>query len=272
MRSANANGATKMRKAVVVAAILALSGSAFAADVPIYKAPRHKVPYVERANWTGFYAGINLGYGWGTAESNFSVSAGALFGAGIASDTLSPRGFIAGGQAGYNFQVGSVVYGLEGDLQYSGQSATGGSPLLCPAAICGVFAPAGISLTHKESITWFGTLRGRLGYDFGWAMLYGTGGLAIAGVESQMTATTPAATVDITDRVIRGGWTVGGGLEAMINRSWSMKAEYLYMDYGTHEQTFGLSAAALGMALPATITQSTRLTDNVIRVGVNHRF
>ena len=262
-----------MRKAVVVAAVLAFSGSAFAADVPIYKAPRYKVPYLEKPNWTGFYAGINLGYGWASAESNFSVSAGALFAASIASETLSPRGFIAGGQAGYNFQVGSVVYGFESDLQYSGQTATGGAgALTCPAGICGVFAPAGISLTHKESITWFGTFRARLGYDFGWAMLYGTGGLAIAGVESQMTATTPVATVNITDRDIRGGWTVGGGLEAMINRSWSMKAEYLYMDYGTHEVTFGLSAAALGMALPATVSQSTKLTDNVIRVGLNHRF
>src|ERR1051326_1071744 len=155
-----------MKKTVAVAAFLALCGSAFAADMPIYKAPRYKVSDLEKPNWTGFYAGVNVGYGWASAESNFSVSAGPLLATPIAStEKLSPRGIIAGGQAGYNLQIGSFVYGIEGDIQYSGQTAASasGGVVACPLGLCAVFAPAGFSLTHKESINWFGTLRGRLG-------------------------------------------------------------------------------------------------------------
>jgi outer membrane immunogenic protein len=262
-----------MRKFIAIASFAALTGPTFAADMPV-KAPFYNPSYYAKPSWTGFYVGGNVGYGWGTAASDYSLTVAGLLSVPLTSDVVSPRGIVAGGQIGYNFQTGNFVYGIEGDAQYSGQkgdsSAAGG--LLCPLGLCAVFAPAGISLTHTEKITWFGTLRGRFGYDFGSTMVYGTAGLAVAGVESTLTATTPVASLSLSNSQNRVGWTLGGGFESMINRNWSWKAEYLYMDYGTYGVNYGLTVPVLAIALPATIHQSTKLTDNVVRLGLNYRF
>ena len=99
-----------------------LSSSGFAADLPVYKAPA--ATYAPAFSWTGFYLGANLGYGWGKA-SGTSTIAGNIFGAnGVFPGSSNLNGINGGGQAGYNWQTGPVVLGIEGDFQGSDQKQT----------------------------------------------------------------------------------------------------------------------------------------------------
>ncbi len=244
------------RFAMAAVTFVAITGSAAAADLrPRTYAPPPAVMPVMAPSWSGFYLGGNLGGGWGNGDSDFSVAAGRF--AGI-SNSLS--GFIGGAQAGYNWQSGPMVYGLETDFQYSGLRGEVDAPT-CPAALCGV----ALSATYKQDVTWFGTVRGRLGYaDAGW-LAYITGGYAYAQLETEATATAGAVTAIFSARDIRNGWTLGGGVEMMLAPNWSAKVEYLHLDFGSDTGNLILPG------LP-TITDSAGLTMEVVRAGVNYRF
>lgn len=146
---------------IATAALLGFIGQASAADMarPLpTKAPAYVQQYY---NWTGFYAGINGGGGWGS--SNNVDSSGGVF----------------GGQLGYNWQAGQAVFGIETDIQWSGIEGTGTVGL--------------IPLTAGSD--WFGTVRGRIGYAWDRVMLYGTGGLAYGNIH----ANSPFASTDTTN-------------------------------------------------------------------------
>lgn len=131
-----------MKKTIIAMAIATTaSGSAAAADLPRGPAPYYPPP-ASIYNWTGPYAGLNLGYQWAKVTNNVT----------------EPSGIAGGGQLGYNWQLGQFVFGLETDIQASAADDT--------------FAP------YKFSNPWFGTLRARIGYAINNVMLYGTGGLA----------------------------------------------------------------------------------------------
>lgn len=131
-----------MKKTIMAVAIATtVSGSAAAADLPRGPAPYYPPP-ASIYNWTGPYAGLNLGYQWAKVTNNVT----------------EPSGIAGGGQLGYNWQLGQFVFGLETDIQASAADDT--------------FAP------YKFSNPWFGTLRARIGYAINNVMLYGTGGLA----------------------------------------------------------------------------------------------
>jgi len=115
-----------------LAAIFAAS-SAMAADMPLYKAP-------PLYSWTGFYAGGNIGYSWGTSNTTvdfFDSGTGVLLASPSGSFTMN--GVIGGGQAGYNWQTGKWVWGLEADIQASGQQGSGTfacGPACAPPRAC----------------------------------------------------------------------------------------------------------------------------------------
>ena len=111
-------------------------------------------------------------------------------------------GFLGGVQAGYNWQNGPWVFGVEGDIQASGADDT--------------FAP------WKFSNPWFGTLRGRVGYAFNNVLFYGTGGLAFGELRAE--------TFGLSESHTSAGWTVGVGAEVGFSPNWSAKVEYLYVD------------------------------------------
>lgn len=137
-----------------LAALLALSGqAALAADLgpPVYKSAPSEPIAVPLFNWTGFYVGVNGGYGWG--KSNWTGGAGDF--------TVSPNGFMLGGTAGYNLQTGTFVWGLEGDIDYVDFNGTAAN------LACG-------TCTIKD--TWLGTFRGRLGIAMNRWLPYITGG------------------------------------------------------------------------------------------------
>jgi outer membrane immunogenic protein len=135
-----------MKKTLFAASLTAMAlaaGAAVAADLPRGPAPYYYAPAMSGLyNWSGPYAGLNIGYEWGKVTN----TAG------------EPSGLMGGGQVGYNWQSGQFVFGAETDIQFSGADDT--------------FAP------WKFANPWFGTLRGRAGVAFNNVLLYATLGLA----------------------------------------------------------------------------------------------
>lgn len=191
-------------------AVIALGATAVsAADIPMRQAAPATAPvYVASPvyNWTGFYAGVTGGGGWGT--SNFG---GASY---------DVDGGIFSGALGYNFQTGPVVFGLEGDIGFSN-----------------IRGSAGCGITNCDTANkWLGTVRGRLGYAAGNYMPYVTGGWAFGGVDTWVTGVGSASDT-------RSGWTLGGGVEAAVAGPWTAKIEYLHVDLGRGSAVAGSDAS-----------------------------
>jgi iron complex outermembrane receptor protein len=241
-----------------------------------------KAPTLTAWSWAGPYLGLNLGYSAGKSKTDGVFSDATLgtplFAAG-SSDSL--KGVIGGVQAGYNWQAGNWVAGLEGDIQMSGQGAT--PSYVCPGAICNPTvvdfdAPVTAKLVQGQKLDSFGTLRGRLGTTITPDVIaYATGGLAVGSIRTAITlsgvgldANGNAFTFDAPFSVlkIKPGWTIGAGLEARLFGNVTGKVEYLYMDFGT----VSASVTNAVNATPITFAASSHVTDNIVRAGVNYKF
>ncbi|MFL4992387.1 MULTISPECIES: outer membrane protein [Microvirga] len=187
-------------------ALLGLASGAMAADLPSRRAPAPIIAAVPVFTWTGFYVGVNAGYGW---NANDSITVG-----GVRFDLDDEGGFVGGAQAGYNYQIGSFVVGLEGDIQYAD---FGGDDRFD-------FDRDGIADDDFNNSDWFGTVRARAGVAFDRALIYATGGFAFAD--------------DAT------GWTVGGGLEYAFTNNLSAKVEGLYVNLDQDDNFLGIDSDA----------------------------
>jgi len=222
-----------MRKFIAgcfAAALCVAAQSATAADLsvaPLYNAPP-TAPVSQVYDWTGFYIGANGGGGWGRSYWNGSASGMNLSGGQV-------------GTAGYNWQNGHAVLGLEGDVDWSGLSGSTSSAA-CP----------GCSLSDS----WMATVRGRAGYAFGSVLPYVTGGLAAGDIRA-------AAPGFAGDSANRAGWTAGGGLEVALPGHWSAKAEYLHIDLGRFN---------CGLDCGTNPTDNVAMHDDVVRAGLNYHF
>ena len=229
-RSAGKNAAMKKLIATFFAlGTLLAAPSAIAADLsvaPLYKAP--PPPASPAYNWTGFYAGVNGGGGWGRSWWQSQATSIDLSGAQV------------GGTAGYNWQFGNAVLGVEGDIDWSNLEGTSGATL-CPGC--------------STSNSWLATVRGRAGYAFGGIMPYLSGGLALGDIRASAPGFAGATTTN-------AGWTVGGGIEIALPGNWTAKAEYLHVDLGNFN-------CGLNCGLP---TNNVSMHDNVIRAGLNYHF
>ena len=212
-------------------------------------------------DWTGFYVGANGGYGGDRVDALVNLASALP----VASSTQTQNrnsGFIAGGQVGYNRQLSNhVVVGLETDAQWSGIKASHQASN----------GPGAFTLTDiGNSLDWFGTTRARLGWASGPTLTYVTGGLAYGEVSAQGSQISGGLFSGSASQS-KVGWTIGGGVEYALNENLSLKAEYLYIDFG------GVSGAAYGFALspvpPFIGSFSTgNFTANVTRIGLNWRF
>jgi outer membrane immunogenic protein len=230
-----------------VASILATATvPASAADLrrPVTKAPV-AVPYT---NWTGFYIGAHVCGAWGTSSDFSTVSNPAL-------DTGSHDfdGFIGGGQIGFNYQVGSVVFGVEADASFA--DLTGSHISIIDAGD-----------SYATKVDHLGTITGRIGYAVSRALLYVKGGGAWIHTEHSFSfgASNPFNTSDDT----RWGWTIGGGLEYALLPNWSAKIEYGYLDFGTDQLDFLCGANCA----PAVQTRNVDQHLHTVKFGVNYRF
>jgi outer membrane immunogenic protein len=259
--------------ATTALAAVAIASQASAADLGTAAPAYTKAPvYAPVSNWSGWYIGGNVGYGWGDGETNFAGLPDPVAFQDLQTTRLNnkPQGVLGGGQLGYNWQIGSIVTGLEADFQGSNIK---GSATLSPFNELGGLSNGPLSsLTSTQKLSWFGTVRGRFGVavipDL---LLYGTGGLAYGHVEGSANLTfNPLNQFNANLSETRAGWVAGVGAEWKFVRNWSAKFEYLYMDLG--------NASAVGQ--PTRLSNVGRFAvandwntkENLVRVGVNYHF
>lgn len=225
---------------------------------------------------SGFYIGVNVGYDMGDTATSSVATAGASSWFDPTSIPainstgpfdLDEDGINGGAQVGYLMTHGGWAWGVEADFTYMGRdhsdSATGIYPCCSPD-----------EFTNSQAMErdWLATVRGRLGFDIGGTLLYGTGGLAI-GDASYLVGWTdpqdwPALTVtSVSDTLL--GWTAGGGIQTMFAPNLSAKVEYLYVDLGS------VSAAPVVITGPGfddTIEGSADFKQHTVRLGINLHF
>lgn len=225
-----------LASAVTLAAVSML-GAAHAADLARPMPMKAPPPFVSPAyNWTGFYAGINGGGGWGGSQWSSGPAT---------SRTYDVSGGMVGGTLGYNWQYNQAVFGLEGDLDWTNLKGSGGGAG-CPVA------PGGTCQTRND---WLGTVRGRIGYAFDRFLPYATGGLAVGDVKARPSTGGSTSTTN-------AGWTVGAGLEVALSGPLTAKVEYLYADLGNASCGAAVCGAAANM----------NFHTNIVRAGLNYRF
>jgi outer membrane immunogenic protein len=262
-----------MKKLALAALLAAVAFPALAADMPgrrIVKSPVYVPPVF---SWTGVYVGVNAGYGSGDQSVRTTGTPGFVaLGNAIVPMSLKTNGngFMGGVQAGANFQFGSFVTGIEGDIQYANMSKTTrftGAPVLGTA----------LTTSAGQELGWLGTLRGRVGFAADRLLVYGTGGLAFGKVEaagSVVGVAAPGLVWAGQSSGTRTGWAAGAGVEYAFTDNLSLKAEYLHYDLGTTRFTAVGNAAVRGIGALNGIDYagSAETKGNLVRAGVNYRF
>jgi len=261
----------------------ACAADATAADIAL-KAPPAPAPVF---SWTGFYAGVHLGYGTGNGNdaavnpaallplfpgvNNLTSIASAPF-----SLDVSQSGWLGGVQAGYNWQTGNLVAGIEADVsasQIGGEAS--GTYTLRPVFLVGDFDNYTGAVRLTEEIDYLGTLRGRLGYANANWLLYATGGFAWAHVKASLASNHVRLTNNFPlagfPAALNGqasasgfniGYAVGAGGEWAFAPLWSVKAEYLYLNLGRD----------LALSIPATSLPASDIELHTFKVGLNRKF
>lgn len=251
-------------------------------------------PLAQPYNWTGFYVGGNAGGLWGESDVTSSVpctatnfgppggyfcttttgqaNAAAVGAAG--SGSLTGSGFTGGVQAGYNFQNGSTVFGLETDFgafHFRGsQSVTAAYPVVVPP----IGAGRSFTIGTSAEANWLFTARGRIGWAIKPNLLgYATGGLALTSLQvANSFNDTNGTTGGGSNSATKVGWVVGGGLEYAFDKNWTAKVEYLFVDFGsvTVNSTVFRPQGLSGYS--SAISTSADLTANIVRAGINYKF
>ncbi len=262
------------------AAALTVVGAfaAQAADLPTKKMAPAPVFVPPPFTWTGFYVGLNAGGIWGTGGTQTT-----LYNAGIQLGTYWPggnfggsqTGFIGGGQAGYNWQSGAAVFGLETDFDWTSLSRN-------TSFVGSTFLWNGQNdfLTENGSrkLDWLGTTRGRVGFvatPDNRLMFYGTGGLAYGGGSRHF---------DVFDSLngwdwngnggssTRVGWTLGAGAEYAITNNITLKGEYLYYNLGSSNSVTAANPIANTAWPLAYATAKVTFDGSIFRAGINYKF
>jgi outer membrane immunogenic protein len=227
-------------------AATAMVGSALAADLPYRKAPPPVVPVVPLFTWTGFYVGVDGGYGWENIRETGIIG-------GLPAYQLSYRanGPVGGGHAGFNWQVNQFVFGFEGDVLGTSMRVT--APL-------NTFLFA--NTVWQTGVT--GSVRGRIGWAWDRFLVFGTGGVAFEDfrLRENFIGVGPGFLGE-TFHTTRAGFTVGGGVEYAVTNNWLLRAEYRYSDYGTFNNA--------SVLVPGLFYRS-RVQDSRVTGGVSYKF
>jgi opacity protein-like surface antigen/outer membrane protease len=243
-------------------------GVASAADLPV-KAPPPVVAAVY--NWSGFYAGVNAGASWGSYDPATSTVAGGHIPGSLVStvnaaglQSISPTGFTGGEQAGYNWQFGQLVTGVEADFNYLHMNGSANS-----GAVAYPFNPGRFfvvsSYAHSD---WLATARGRVGFAQNNWLFYATGGLAATNVKGDFLFTDNFGAIQsATMNPNKFGYAAGAGVEWGVTDRLSVKAEYLHVGFG---RTFAGQTFSNIPTQP--FSQSEDLNADMVRLGVNYRF
>ena len=236
-----------MLNRITVAAASVIALSAVAKADGNYPGPRG-YNYCCQGTWSGFYVGAFLG----GADVDMKVhdvdnlNGGARFG-------INDGAFLGGGQVGYNWQTGNVVFGFETDVGGMSVNKRKFDPNFPGGTFSGI--DGGV----------IGDVTGRLGFTFGSALLYAKGGFAYfdgdAFVDNHLGALGGGRA--FTDTFT--GWTLGGGVEVKLSPAWSAKVEYLHFDFGTEDAT-------LHTPFNGSFRYSNDLRADAVTVGLNYHF
>ncbi|MDO8980621.1 MAG: outer membrane beta-barrel protein [Afipia sp.] len=279
----------------MIAAILTLGAASTAQGADLIR----KAAPAPVSNWSGWYAGLNVGGGWGKTDVGyapndalmaFTFSAPNFFPISANGDRNRSSGALGGIQVGYNYQFASrLVAGFEADFQGAGIDGSGTTSYLAGQ----------VSTTASQSIDYFGTVRARLGYLASDRLLiYATGGFAYAHLNNvASTSTVPNsgfaggllgpngvpytfacgsinAAPDLcfsgASNGITPGWTVGGGLEYALGQKWSVKGEYLFAHF--KETVNAVAITSVPGTTPASYSANFTTNLNIVRIGLNYKF
>jgi outer membrane immunogenic protein len=241
----------RFRASVAISAFLAASMTAHAADLRVKAPPKPPVP--PPFSWTGFYIGGNFGGAWPQRNATDT-----LFGLNF--DSSSNNGtFIGGGQVGFNYQVGNLVFGVESDFDWSGNNNVSN----------GVVIPALGTIAVTANNRWITTVAGRFGVAVNNVLFYGKAGGGWVGnggftVTNLITGASFTGSNSFTD----SGWLAGAGFEWAFADNWSARFEYDYL--GLNSRSFTVPATAPFLA-GDTFTASNRNVQ-IATVGINYRF
>ena len=229
--------------------------------------------------WTGGYIGANIGYvrgqsdarttvtcpptGYFCTTTNFHANIGHIQGNG--SGSLTDNSVAGGLQAGFNWQIGSLVVGLEADAgSFSLSGARSAGPVAYPTNAAVRYT---IGTTLESNVLMTG--RARLGLAVSNWLFYATGGLAASDItvtNSMNDSGTLRGGSSATDMKL--GWAFGGGVEWAMSRNWTLRGEYLRVDLGTVTTTAIVGTAANNNLL----TTNADLAADVVRAAVSYRF
>ena len=236
--------------AIPVSAMAADLGRPAPAPAPVYKAP----PPIPQFSWTGFYLGGNLGAAWTTGNVTDTLT-------GLNFSSTSNATFAGGGQVGFNYQISSLVLGVEGDFDWLSNNNNSTVGVVIPGV--------GLGHTFNASLNnrWVTTLTGRLGFAWDRVLLYGKGGGAWVGNNGfTVTDVTTGVSVSDSSTSTRTGWTAGGGLEWAFANNWTARVEYDFI--GLNNRTFTVPA---GFPLAGDVFTANR-NISMVTVGLNYLF
>ena len=243
--------------ATATALTVASAATALAADItrPVYKAPPAPALY----SWTGFYLGVHGGGARFDKDWFYPCTATNLLipfaTCNQAQGGHSGTSWLAGGQVGFNYQVGQWVWGIE--AEFSATRLKGESvDLAFPSDVI-----------HSRT-NFIGTVAPRVGVAWDRALLYAKGGAAWVHDDHSLSIATSGLTTFTVDET-RWGWMVGAGIEYAFAQNWSAKVEYNYMDFGTERILFNPNGAVPGL-LP--FDDDIRQRIQTVKVGLNYKF
>jgi outer membrane immunogenic protein len=227
------------RFALAILGAFAVTASAQAADI--------SEPIVH--DWTGFYAGGHLGYGWGTDKWD-DPSVPPVFATDEDDPDVDIEGILGGAQAGFDYQIGSIVLGIAGDIAWT--DIDGDTTL--------TVSPDNL----RSDIEWLATLTARLGFAADRALFYVKGGAAFAEIEREAGLDVSPGS-DFRDKDSPTGWTAGAGVEWAFADNWSVGLEYNYIDLGS--DTVELRDNDGG-----SFDADVDLDINIVKAMLNYRF
>jgi outer membrane immunogenic protein len=216
---------------------------ASAADLPVKAAPFAVV--APAYNWTGLYIGIEGGGVWSRSRHVNADTPNQ----GLEIASFNANGGLFGGTVGFNYQTGPAVFGIEGDWSWA--NVNGGAVVNAP------FNQTFRDETQERSLA---TIRGRIGYAWDRWLVFATGGVAFANVESRQFS--PA--IGQTDSKTMTGGVFGVGLEAALWQNWSVKLEYLYVNFAT--------SRFFDPPNFCCVRTDVSLSNNILRAGLNYKF
>jgi len=237
---------------LATSALVALGGTASAADLPMKAAPAYMPPPPQ---WTGGYVGVHIGVGRMNESANINgfTPGGQPCGSYNSSCVNSATGVVGGVEIGYDWQNRNFVYGVAADWTWTDldrkQVTTSGTS----------------SFTHQAKIDWLASFRGRMGLAVDDTLVYVTGGVALGHLKSNIQFAGPSSAYTYGQlSKTQVGWVAGGGIEHKINRNWSFKGEALYYDLGKADSSHTNDGGSY--------TTSFHHEVIIARVGLNYRW